>query len=375
MSIDPIFKLIEERKENEAIKYVLDGCLANVDCIDNHGTTTLQYAAFRGCINLCKLLLQKGADVNTKTNTQGYSALMFAAISNNCEIVQLLLEHGADVEAKNLIGKTSSEMAAFVNSHEAVDIINNYIPISALDFFSKYPEDSPLLSKKCVEHLHSIIISTNFNPIYIIKLIKKSNQILMPNVKSITSVLDQLITKAFKPSEDKICPNDIVAFRMHYYKFIFEYLRKQIEAFNTKNNIKNIDNGHTEKLFDFIIKKFLIEDKNQEKESFYKFEEEFLRESIRTFPYHECALVKQMAQILVKIKIGSSPSALSILNDCLNGQKLGGASETESKNFKCKICHRLHSKLCTGCHKIAYCDKYCQKLDWGLGHKNECKSI
>ena len=71
------------------------------------------------------MLLSKGADVNAKTHDQGYSALMFAAISNHQKTVSLLLEHGADIDYTNMIGRTASQMASFVNSNECVELINN----------------------------------------------------------------------------------------------------------------------------------------------------------------------------------------------------------------------------------------------------------
>ena len=27
---------------------------------------------------------------------------------------------------------------------------------------------------------------------------------------------------------------------------------------------------------------------------------------------------------------------------------------------------------CSGCHRVAYCGKSCQKLHWGLGHREQC---
>ena len=78
----------------------------------------LQYAAFRGFYAVCKLLIERGADVNAKTHDQGYSALIFAAISNHKSVVALLLAHEADIDYTNMIGRNASQMAAFVSSYE-----------------------------------------------------------------------------------------------------------------------------------------------------------------------------------------------------------------------------------------------------------------
>jgi len=125
--LDEIFSLIKENKITEAIEYVVQDKLKTVDCIDEHGTTPLQYASFRGLNELCKVLIEKGADVNAKTHDQGYSALMFASISNHTAVVRLLLENDADVDYTNLIGRNASQMASFVNSLESVDLIKGVI--------------------------------------------------------------------------------------------------------------------------------------------------------------------------------------------------------------------------------------------------------
>ncbi len=42
------------------------------------------------------------------------------------------------------------------------------------------------------------------------------------------------------------------------------------------------------------------------------------------------------------------------------------------KNIKCGYCGRLATKACTGCMKIYYCSKHCQKMDWKNSHYANC---
>jgi|GEM_PF-6096948 len=73
-----------------------------------------------------KLLVENGADVNVK-DEDGKTPLMKAAIHGGADIVKLLVESGADVNAKDKKGKTAldfanekdAEIAGFLKEHGA----------------------------------------------------------------------------------------------------------------------------------------------------------------------------------------------------------------------------------------------------------------
>lgn len=52
--------------------------------------TPLQHAAFKGRTDVCQLLLENGADVNSNHHENGYSALHFAALSGVCFVVHMI---------------------------------------------------------------------------------------------------------------------------------------------------------------------------------------------------------------------------------------------------------------------------------------------
>jgi ankyrin repeat protein len=56
----------------------------------------------------------QGADVNSGKHEYGYTALHFAALSGNAELCHLLLMAGAKSQTTNSVGRTASQMAAFV---------------------------------------------------------------------------------------------------------------------------------------------------------------------------------------------------------------------------------------------------------------------
>jgi hypothetical protein len=392
---DHIFTLLKENKLNEALDYVEQGKLNPIDCVDEHGTTPLQYAAFRGFDKLCSLLIKKGADVNAKTHDQGYSALMFAAISNHTKVVNLLLEHGSNVDYKNNIDRTASQMAAFVNSNESVDLINGFIPKRALEYYTEThssSETEPKLPKgDCLNELHKLLINTsNYSPLRIIKCIKLSkNNVLMSNIDRIIRTLDAFVTKSFKNNKEEHCPNDILSFKLHYHKFIFEYLNEQkknlAKIMKEKSSELNEEQLQS-KLIDLCLKNFISEEEvsyvnphggGTVKKMCRLYEEKFTREAMRQFPYKECALLRQMVTILAKTQIGAHPSAQYVLKSCLNGQKLNeelGGDNAKNENrtmLECATCltKSFDAKWCTHCKKVAYCDQFCQKVQWSI-HKN-----
>ena len=56
-------------------------------------------AAYWGRLEVVKLLLDKGADVNEKLEDSGMTALAYAAGKRHWEVVKLLLDKGAHLDA------------------------------------------------------------------------------------------------------------------------------------------------------------------------------------------------------------------------------------------------------------------------------------
>ncbi|MRA76122.1 ankyrin repeat domain-containing protein, partial [Bacillus thuringiensis] len=73
-------KLLESINEanTDEVKRLLAKQTTRVDCLDKNGMTPLQQAAFKAKVDICRLLLAHGADVNSSEHNQGYTALMFA---------------------------------------------------------------------------------------------------------------------------------------------------------------------------------------------------------------------------------------------------------------------------------------------------------
>ena len=77
------------------------------DLIDQ---TPLIIAAFNGCTDIVRMLLDAGANIEHK-NDQGENALISAAQEGHIDTVKLLLDAGADVNQSNTDGETALDLA------------------------------------------------------------------------------------------------------------------------------------------------------------------------------------------------------------------------------------------------------------------------
>ena len=89
---------------------------------DDHGRTTLMYAAAAGDTDTMAALVAGGAPVNAKTHT-GATALMFAAAEGHAAAVALLLEMGADTSAANNNNDTALILAQENGHDEIVEML------------------------------------------------------------------------------------------------------------------------------------------------------------------------------------------------------------------------------------------------------------
>jgi ankyrin repeat protein len=85
--------------------------------------TDIMLASYYGHRVIVKLLLEKGAEIESKDDEYGRTPLSWAAKNGHKEIVKLLLDKGADMEAKDKDGRTPLSLAADMECEAVVKLL------------------------------------------------------------------------------------------------------------------------------------------------------------------------------------------------------------------------------------------------------------
>ena len=80
--------------------------------MNTSGMTSLLWACQSGHLEIARLLLQRGALLNSTRALCGKTPLMLAAMKGHVAIVRLLLERGALTHLVNHAGRTARNLAA-----------------------------------------------------------------------------------------------------------------------------------------------------------------------------------------------------------------------------------------------------------------------
>lgn len=129
---DPILTFASASGEVEIVKLLLDRG-ADINIRDLEGVTPLIFAAAMGSLECVKILIQRGADINAQ-DEKGYTALIVAAEGTAIEdtqkgkavsfqIVKILLDNGADFKIKTEKGITALRVAKEFGNHDVVNLL------------------------------------------------------------------------------------------------------------------------------------------------------------------------------------------------------------------------------------------------------------
>jgi len=98
-----------------AVKAFLDKGV-DVNAKTNYGATALSYACDKGHVEVVKLLLERGANVNAKDTFYGEVPIGWAIDKGHTEIVKLLLAHGAEGKERALTSAAEAGNAELVKA-------------------------------------------------------------------------------------------------------------------------------------------------------------------------------------------------------------------------------------------------------------------
>jgi uncharacterized protein len=130
-----------------------------VDTRNDQGRTPLILAVSTGNLEMTKLLVEHGADVNARATTEvGSTVLCFAIEGRNLQVLDYLIERGANVDGKSKNGQTPLHYAA---AHGLNDLVSSLLQHgSDPDLFgipdTKGNLTTPLMAAAANGHLETV---------------------------------------------------------------------------------------------------------------------------------------------------------------------------------------------------------------------------
>jgi len=107
-TVYPIFEVLASIKieyPSAIVKLLIDNG-ADINVIDSFGNTILHYAIEKELIELIKLVVSLGGDINYTERYDKDTPLHYAYFQKNRNIIDYLIAHGADSERLNIYNKT-----------------------------------------------------------------------------------------------------------------------------------------------------------------------------------------------------------------------------------------------------------------------------
>ena len=104
---------------------ILDLKLQLANQVSEYGQNALFLASNQGHVEIVRLLIENGIDVNHIDPHTGQNALHFASTNGSLEIVKLLIEKGIDINQKDFLEEKALDCAIKNNHRQTVKFINS----------------------------------------------------------------------------------------------------------------------------------------------------------------------------------------------------------------------------------------------------------
>ncbi len=160
--LGPAIVLAAQEQSFKAVRVLLESPLTNVDAKNRAGETALMYAALHGNLDIAKMLVKRGAQVNST----GWTPLHYAATGGSLEMVTWLLESHAYIDAASANGTTPLMMAAreqrttlarYLVAQGADPSLRNEAGFGAAEYFlrSGEPEQARWMAERATQYLRN----------------------------------------------------------------------------------------------------------------------------------------------------------------------------------------------------------------------------
>ena len=93
---------------------------SDVNLAQGDGMTALHWAAYQGNLEMTRVLIQAGANLNAANRLKALTPLLIAAQAGDAAMLDLLLKSGADANLANALGTTPLMLAAASGKPDAV---------------------------------------------------------------------------------------------------------------------------------------------------------------------------------------------------------------------------------------------------------------
>lgn len=252
-------------------------------------------------------------------------------------------------------------MGAFVANHKAVSTINNFVPRSEIEYYTKVQgqQTEPALPVTLLDSFHKFVIHPNIHPVRVCLNVQQYG-IVSEQFKTIQKVLELMTEREMKRSSEV---NEPMAMKYHYLGWIIKEIIKCQEHFSARKS-KEQEKDSKSDYVEMFIKRVLKPSQAGQMD----YVEVTIRECVREFPFRECTVFQQVVRQLASKE--NNLTALEVLVQAINGQR--GFQDTITF---CSTCgDEKPDKKCSKCRQVQYCDRECQRLGWPV-HKKECARL
>ncbi|XP_051172785.1 putative ankyrin repeat protein RF_0381 [Leptopilina boulardi] len=244
----------------DTIEFLLKSQI-NIEARNKNGETALHLASHRKA-NIVQLILDAGADINSKTRTMESTALHIAVKNGKENLVKLLLEYDAIVNLKNIVNATPLDFAINCKNYEIIHVLLQYGgTYNTNSCFTS--EISEILMQHSIKmKLLAVDEFQSDNSEYVHKCIEEINRMRHCQLEAKISLYDLLIKNVAQVElymrNEQILLFDFSDFK-DLYPIYFDILNVQINKAKRRNMLIKLASNSLENILDIKIPYLVVE--------------------------------------------------------------------------------------------------------------------